>query len=129
MSINTKTIKPAVYSKHQDQIRSDVSLCIPRVLSSITQEQIRNVFHKINIGIINRIDIIPNKITVNNNNNNNNNKYNRVFIHLKKWNNSDNARIAQERFSKGQDIKVIYDDPWYWKISIASRNQQNQISH
>jgi hypothetical protein len=127
MSLETKTIKNSVHNKfHQSQ--SSISLCIPRVLSSITQDHIRNVFNKLNIGIINRIDIIPNKQIVtktNPNTNPNTTKYNRVFIHFKKWNDSDNARIAQERFSKGKDIKVIYHEPWFWKISLASQQQQN----
>jgi hypothetical protein len=44
-------------------------------------------------------------------------KFNRVFIHWKSWNSSDNANQARERLLNGKEIKIIYDDPWFWKIS------------
>jgi hypothetical protein len=44
-------------------------------------------------------------------------KFNRVFVHFRRWNNSDNANTARERLLNGKDIKIIYDEPWFWKIS------------
>jgi hypothetical protein len=44
-------------------------------------------------------------------------KYNRVFIHIKKWHDTANAQTAQERLVAGKDIKIVYDDPWFWKVS------------
>jgi len=44
-------------------------------------------------------------------------KFNRVFIHFHRWNNTENACVARERLLNGKEIKIIYDDPWFWKIS------------
>jgi hypothetical protein len=44
-------------------------------------------------------------------------KFNRVFVHFKRWNSSSNANTARERLLNGKDIKIVYDDPWFWKIS------------
>ena len=43
------------------------------------------------------------------------------------------AESARERLINGQDIKVIYDDPWFWKVSAYKeapvRNDYNERSH
>ena len=83
-------------------------LCIPRVHLKITENQIKQVFNQINIGIIDHIDIVTKK----------DEKYKRVFIHMKKWFTTENAKIAQERLKNNEDIKIIYEEPWFWKISV-----------
>jgi hypothetical protein len=44
-------------------------------------------------------------------------KFNRVFIHFKKWFSNENSDTARERLLNGKEIKIIYDDPWFWKVS------------
>lgn len=85
-------------------------LCIPRVHRNINETRIRNIFDELNMGTIERIDIVSKK-------NDKENKFNRVFIHYHEWNDSENAVIARERLLEGNDIKIIYDEPWFWKIS------------
>jgi len=84
------------------------SLCIPRVHSNITEKRIHTIFTKLKLGIINKIDIIQK---------NKEDKFKLVFIHFKEWFHEGNALIARERLMNGKEIKVIYDDPWFWKIS------------
>jgi hypothetical protein len=99
------------------------SLCIPRVFSNIGEARIRKIFEDISIGRIEEIDIIKG------------NKNNRVFIHLT-WNNTPDAQFVRNQVMTGKDVKIIYDEPWYWMIS-AARNQppkpqppqQPQLSH
>ena len=43
--------------------------------------------------------------------------FSRVFIHFSKWNDSEVAIQAKERILSGKDIKVIYQEPWFWTIS------------
>jgi len=45
-------------------------------------------------------------------------KFQRVFIHFKKWNSSETAQRAKERVLSGKEIKIVYDDPWFWKLSL-----------
>jgi hypothetical protein len=86
------------------------SICIPRVFPNINETRIRKVFDELNMGIIERIDIVSKSTEKGE-------KFNRVFIHFKKWNSEGNAEIARERLLNGKDIKIIYDDPWFWKVS------------
>ena len=89
----------------QTQPNQKMSLCIPRILSNITKEYIHDIFNKLNIGTIHRIDIVRNK-----------NLSNKAFIHFSKWNNGENADIVKERLLLDKDIKIVYNNPWFWKI-------------
>ena len=39
----------------------------------------------------------------------------RVFIHFKCWNDSVNSLKVRELLSLGQDFKIMYVEPWFWK--------------
>ena len=86
------------------------SLCIPRVFSNIDEKRIRRIFDELNMGIIERIDIVG-KTTEKGE------KFNRVFVHFKRWFSNSNADTARDRLLNGKEIKIIYDDPWFWKVS------------
>jgi hypothetical protein len=92
-------------------------LCIPRVHRNIDETCIRNIFNSLNMGTLERIDIVIKK------NDNKDNNFNRVFVHFREWNDSENARIARERLLEGKEIKIIYDDPWFWKISAYKEGE------
>ena len=101
------------------------SVCIPRVYPNINESRIRKIFEDLTLGIIDRIDIIG-KTT------DKKEKFNRVFIHFKRWFTDGNAEIARERLLNGKDIKIIYDEPWFWKVSAyrepPSRPAPRQIA-
>lgn len=86
------------------------SLCIPRVYPNITEARIRKTFSDLDLGDIERVDIV-------NKTSEKGDKFNCVFIHFKYWDINENANAARERLLNGKDIKIIYDDPWFWKIS------------
>jgi len=86
------------------------SLCIPRVFPNIDEKRVRRIFNDLNIGDIKRIDIIT-KTT------DKGDKFNRIFIHFNKWFSNENADMSRERLLNGKEIKIIYDDPWFWKVS------------
>jgi len=85
-------------------------LCIPRVHPDISESHIRKIISDLEIGDLERIDIVK-KTTLKGE------TWNRVFIHYRRWNDTENSNIARERLLNGQEIKVIYDEPWFWKIS------------
>jgi hypothetical protein len=93
-------------------------LCIPRVYPNINEERIRRVFNELNMGLLDRIDIIKKETAKGE-------KFNKVYIHFYNWNNTENARIARERLLNGKEIKVIYDDPWFWKISAYKKPEKH----
>ena len=86
------------------------SMCIPRVYPNISEGRIRKIFDELNIGVIDRVDIVS-KTTEKGE------RFNRVFIHMDRWFHNSNASVARERLLGGKDIKIIYDDPWFWKVS------------
>ena len=86
------------------------SMCIPRVYPNISEGRIRKIFDELNIGVIERVDIVSK-------NTEKGERFNRVFIHMDRWFHNSNASVARERLLGGKDIKIIYDDPWFWKVS------------
>ena len=93
------------------------SLCIPRVFANISKERVEAVFRKLDIGQVERIDMIERA-------DDKGQTWKRVFVHLQ-WNDSELARSARERLLCGNDVKVVYEDPWFWKVS-ANRSTREQ---
>jgi len=102
------------------------SLCIPRVFPNITEARIYKIFGDLNLGDIERIDIVSKTAE-------NGDKYNRVFVHFKRWNTNAHTDEVRGRLLNGKDIKIIYDEPWFWKVSAyrppAPRPQQAPRPH
>ena len=92
-------------------MNTSTSLCIPSVDTRITKYYVKNVFNKLNWGIIRNIYFKYKKA------------YNRnqIFIEFNKWNLDDSvvAEIYQKLIC-GETIKIVYDDPWFWKCSIRN---------
>jgi len=85
------------------------SLCIPRVFKNITRERVMACFKDLDIGFVERIDMVSRVAE-------NGDQFQRVFVHLR-WNNKDNSVKARTRVLSGKEIKIIYDEPWFWKVS------------
>ena len=98
----------ALYSK--SSVLNVNTLCIPRVFPNIRETRIRGVIAALQMCDIEKIDMVSRV-------GEKGEKYNRVFIHIKNWYNNENAQAAQDRLSVGKDIKIVYDDPWFWKVS------------
>ena len=98
----------AQYTK--DTVLNVNTLCIPRVFPNIRENRIRGVINALQMCDIEKIDMVSRV-------GEKGEKYNRVFIHIKKWYDTANALSAQERLVAGKDIKIVYDDPWFWKVS------------
>ena len=98
------------------------SLCIPRVNVEIKKEQVLKIIQSLHLGVIQRIDMIQKKSEKGE-------LFSRVFIHFSKWNESVVAIKAKERILLGKDIKVIYDEPWFWKISANRSPLNHQVNN
>ena len=94
-------------------------MCIPRVFPNIDEKRIRRIFDDLNMGEIDRVDIVG-KTTEKGE------KFNRVFVHFRKWHSNSNADTARERLINGKEIKIIYDEPWFWKISAYRSQEQTR---
>lgn len=91
-----------------------ISLCIPRVFVNIDEKCVRSVFEQL-LGKIYRVDIIE-RI------NEKGEKYKRIFVHFEYWYNTEEAQKAKARLEEGKELKIVYDEPWFWKVSINKVN-------
>jgi len=89
------------------------SICIPRVFMSTTRKDIYDIMEKLGLGAVDRIDLVYKT-------NDHGDPYNKVFIHFKKWNTKDETAIAtREKLLKGEEIKIVYREPWFWKCTAS----------
>ena len=86
------------------------SLCIPRVFENMTKKRVLDTIQELGLGEIDHIDMVPRTSEKGE-------KFQRVFIHFRRWSSTSDAIRARERLLTGKDIKIIYDDPWFWKVS------------
>ena len=96
------------------------SICIPRVFSHIPVSEIIDIFqNKLKIGTVKKVDVIykqPSCADIKDNSVSEN-KFKKVFIHFKYWNpEQDNLKSI---LNEGKIIKVVYDNPWFWKCSLS----------
>ena len=88
------------------------SICIPRVFPNIDWKRVKNVFEELGMGEVERVDMI-NKV------NEKGQKFKRVFVHFKKWNDDPTTRQVKSKLLSGDSVKVVYDDPWFWKVFLS----------
>ena len=89
-----------------------ISLCIARVFNNIGWRRIKRHMIEAQLGFVERVDVVQ----VNEN-------YKRAFVHFREnsWNMRDpEAREALRRLRNGESITLVYEDPWWWKVSIST---------
>ena len=94
------------------------SLCIPRVCNDITRERIQYVFELLNLGTIERIDMIERDTGKGY-------RVKKVFIHFSSWETTEQAVSVRARLLNGKDVNVVYDtSPSFWKVSASRLPKQ-----
>lgn len=95
------------------------SICIPRVFSNITEARVLAIFKNLDLGEIERVDMIQRT-------NDKGENFQRVFVHFTEWYDTTEAGEpnasaieVRQRLLKGIQVKVVYDDPWFWKLSAS----------
>mgnify|MGYP001363833685 CR=1 FL=1 len=97
------------------------TLCIPRVFPSISQSRIRTVFTALDMCDIGKIDLVRRVDSKGI-------SYNSVYLHVDNWYiHSPNGVSAIKRLSQSSDIKVVYDEPWFWKVSAYRKPSYKPI--
>jgi hypothetical protein len=97
-------------------------LCIPRVFVNITQERVLKTFNQLGLGAIDHIDMIAREGP-------NGQKFQRVFVHFRAWASTEEAQNVRQRMLEGKEIKIIYDEPWFWKVSANRSQPRNNQGH
>ena len=82
------------------------SIFVPRIFKSVRQRKIRDVFTALQLGDIETIDLHLGK------------DFQRAYIYFKQWYPTPEAEAIKARFLEGEEIKIIYDDPWFWKCKL-----------
>jgi hypothetical protein len=91
---------------------SQPSLCIPRVFNNISESKIRQVFDELGLGRISGVDIKERR-------NEKGDSFKRVYVHFEKWFWNEDAQSVRKKLVSGKEIKVVYDNPWFWKVSAS----------
>ena len=92
------------------------SIRIPRVFPNISEDRIRAVFTALEWGEISKIDIVPRT-------NQQGDEYNLVFVHFSSW--AEDTEAVRTAFCEGKEVKVVYDDPWYWRLTINTGHKRS----
>ena len=119
-NIHTQITKPIMSSKTSQQQQANfktnsdpaqgISICIPRVFNNIGWRRIKQHMIEANLGYVERVDVIPLG------------GFKRAFVHFRAngWNTRDpTARAALQALQEGKKIKLEYEAPWYWLVSIS----------
>jgi len=101
----SKQLSLAEIAKMSGDASMGVSLCIPRVFANISWYRIKQVFIALNWGFVDRVDVIPSGGTK------------RAFVHFAPG--RFTASKVLEALCEGKQVKIVYDEPWYWQISLS----------
>ena len=84
---------------------TDLMMFISRVDANIPRSKIFETFSNLKIGFIDRIIEKPF-------NDDSHGKF--VIIKFRTWVDTPLSQKILSRFDEGKDIKIVYDNPWYW---------------
>lgn len=88
------------------------SICIPRTFKNITWKQVKTTVEELGLGRVQRVDMVPKT-------NDKGDEFQRVFIHMSFWDRSEEAQMVRQKLLSGESIKIVYNDPWYWQLSMS----------
>lgn len=113
--------------RHDDRPRDEPithpSICIPRTFTSIRGKPVKAAvfatMRDLKIGFIERIDAVQKTDA-------RGERYCTIYIHLK-WNMRDTlARETRQKLLDGNDVKIVYDDPWFWKCTMSTMEKPDR---
>jgi hypothetical protein len=96
-------IKP-LFAKQMQHTKTNLTICIPRVDNTISKQEIFEKIRSLHIGFIEKIVEIPSKTD----------DTKRVIVKFKTWVENELSNRILWRFAANKDIKIVYNDPWYW---------------
>jgi len=83
------------------------------VFSNVDKTCVKDVFEELfGEGCVERIDMIQKTAG-------NLEKFQRVFVHFKYWPVTQRNQQVRQRLIDGYQIKIVYNDPWFWKCSAS----------
>ena len=119
-SLSNKSNRDKIIKDNSDPTKG-ISLVIPRVFSNVSWQRIRQVFIDLKWGFVERVDIIPVK----------GRNFKRSFVHFApgKWNTRNpEAMEVLDALRNGSQVKIVYHEPWFWKVSISRAKRPEATS-
>lgn len=97
-------------------VNQSLSVYIPFVFPNITQERIEKVFHRLNLGNVSRVDLVPRTRS-------DGMQYNMAFVYLHSWYVNDFVGSVHKLLTESENasVKISYDDPWYWNVFVNKK--------
>ena len=92
---------------------SEPSICIPRTFANIRWQQVKVVFEQLfGEGNIERVDVARKTAK-------DGSSFNCMFVHFIAWPTDAQSQEVRRSLLDGKTIKIVYDDPWYWKCALS----------
>ena len=89
---------------------SPYSVFIPRVFSNIRANRIGDTFHNLNIGDVEKVDLVAKTSK-------NGDSYNMAFVHFKGFYDTQEASDFRKEVEDPEiKAKLVYEDPWFWLV-------------
>ena len=89
---------------------STYSVFIPRVFSNIRTNRISDTFHNLNIGDVEKVDLVAKTSK-------NGDSYNMAFVHFKGFYETQEAIDFRKEVEDPEiKAKLVYEDPWFWLV-------------
>ena len=89
--------------------RPQMSLFIPSVTATTSEEQIQHVFHNLNIGVVSRVDFVERDTSKAGG------RY-MAFVHFEYWFLNNTSYHLQEKIVNEGQGRIVYNDPYYWIV-------------
>ena len=93
--------------QRQETSEYNPSICIPRIEDGINETYIRNIFERLNLGILKSIKIQQCKLEK---------SERHVFINYYKWHDNEKSNVIRSRFKSEKPVNLMYSVPWFWKL-------------
>ena len=123
--VNTENEEQNTQQQHETQPQQTLpnhSLCFPCIDKNIKHYEVIDMITKMNIGEIERVDIVPVRNTVVKRKHEHGMYKFTVFVHFKEWyNNERNIKISS-RLQKNKMIYICANDVDIWKCVLYKNN-------
>ncbi len=86
------------------------------VFRNINEYRIAGIFQELGLGKVIKIDFTERT-------DREGTPYNLVHVHIE-WNTEDHTKQFCAALERGEEVKVIYDDPWFWKVTKPRERPQ-----
>lgn len=91
-------------------IQQNLSVFIPRVLSTMNDLEIGHFFEYYDFGKVMNVDLVRY-----------NRRFNKAVVYFEYWNQNEMVENFQEKMMKGSGARVMYDEPNYWNLYLNRR--------